>query len=215
MINDIKPFYVYTENNCLYIKNINNKINKIANNIVSYCANFDDNNLIHICSIDTRGKLIHFFYKNGRIKRKVLCKACHNINNLKNMRLFIVEKYLNIFIVEESSLKNNQYRLSHFNFSPTNYNISKYHINNIIKRDESIYKLNIDEMSNMILTYEAENKNSRSDLYSKTIIFNTSKRKWMPANNLLRTSTSFSDLKSSSTIKDDLFEYCYSIIYKS
>ena len=94
MINDIKPFYVYTENNCLYIKNINEKINKIANNIVSYCANFDDNNFIHICSIDTKGRLIHFLYKNGRIKRKILCKACHNINNLKNMRLFIIEKYL-------------------------------------------------------------------------------------------------------------------------
>ena len=215
MINDIKPFYVYTENNCLYIKNINEKINKIANNIVSYCANFDNNNFIHICSIDTRGRLIHFLYKNGRIKRKILCKACHNINNLKNMRLFIIEKYLNIFVVEESSLKNNQYRLSHFNFSPTNYNIHKYYINNIVQRDESIYKLNIDDMSNMILNYETINKNSRSDLYSKTLIFNTSNRKWIPTHNLLRRSTSFSDFKSSSTIKDDLFEYCYSIIYKN
>lgn len=215
MINDIKPFYVYTENNCLYIKNINEKINKIANNIVSYCANFDNNNFIHICSIDTKGRLIHFLYKNGRIKRKILCKACHNINNLKNMRLFIIEKYLNIFVVEESSLKNNQYRLSHFNFSPTNYNIHKYYINNIVQRDESIYKLNIDDMSNMILNYETINKNSRSDLYSKTLIFNTSNRKWIPTHNLLRRSTSFSDFKSSSTIKDDLFEYCYSIIYKN
>ena len=137
MINDIKPFYVYTENNCLYIKNINEKINKIANNIVSYCANFDDNNFIHICSIDTKGRLIHFLYKNGRIKRKILCKACHNINNLKNMRLFIIEKYLNIFVVEESSLKNNQYRLSHFNFSPTNYNIHKYYINYIVSLSSS------------------------------------------------------------------------------
>ena len=215
MINDIKPFYVYTENNCLYIKNINEKINKIANNIVSYCANFDNNNFIHICSIDTKGRLIHFLYKNGRIKRKILCKACHNINNLKNMRLFIIEKYLNIFVVEESSLKNNQYRLSHFNFSPTNYNIHKYYINNIVQSDESIYKLNIDDMSNMILNYETINKNSRSDLYSKTLIFNTSNRKWIPTHNLLRRSTSFSDFKSSSTIKDDLFEYCYSIIYKN
>ena len=46
MINTTTPFYIYTENNCLYIKNINEKINKIANNIVSYCANFDDNNFI-------------------------------------------------------------------------------------------------------------------------------------------------------------------------
>ena len=214
MINSVNPFYIYTENNCLYIKNINDKINKIANNIVSYCANFDDNDFIHICSIDTKGRLIHFLYKNSSIRRRVLCKACHNINNLKNMRLFIIQKYLNVFIVEESSLINNQYRLSHFNFSPTNYNISKHYINNIIKKDESIYKLNIDDMSNMVLSYETTSKSSRSDLYSKTLIFNTSNRKWMSANNLLRSSTSSSDFKSSSNIKDDLFEYCYSIIYK-
>ena len=38
LINSIKPVYVYEENNCLFIKNINEKIEKIANNIVSYCA---------------------------------------------------------------------------------------------------------------------------------------------------------------------------------
>ena len=69
LINSIKPFYVYEENNCLFIKNINEKIEKIANNIVSYCANFDDKNFIHICAINTKGKLIHFIYKNGKVKR--------------------------------------------------------------------------------------------------------------------------------------------------
>ena len=214
MINDIKPFYVYSENNCLYIKNINEKVDKIANNIISYCANFDDNDFIHICSIDTKGRLIHFLYKNGRIKKRILCRACHNINNLKNMRLFIIQKYLNIFIVEESSLKDNRYRLSHFNFSPNKHNIYKYHINNIIKKDKCIYKLHIDDMSNIIFTYETEDKISRSETYSQTLIFNNSNRKWLPTHSLLRKATSFSDFDCSSTIKDDLFEYCYSIVYK-
>ena len=215
MIDHINPFYIYAENNCLYIKNINEKIKKVSNNIVSYCANFDENNFIHICSIDTKGRLNHFIYKNGHIKKRVLCKVCHNINNLRNMRLFIVQNYLNIFIIEESSLKNNQYRLSHFNFSPSNYNIYKYCINNIVKINESIYKLNIDDMYNMILTYGTTNKDDNSDLYNKTLIFNTYNRNWLPARGLLRQSTSISDFKSFSTIKDDLFEYCYSIIYKN
>ena len=113
LINSIKPFYVYEENNCLFIKNINEKIEKIANNIVSYCANFDDKNFIHICAINTKGKLIHFIYKNGKVKRKSLCKVCHDTSNLKNMRLFIIQNYINIFLVEESSIKKNCYRVSH------------------------------------------------------------------------------------------------------
>ncbi len=215
MINDTKPFYVYTENNCLYIKNINEKIDKIANNIVSYCANFDDNNLIHICSIDTKGRLIHFIYNNARIRKKVLGKICHNINNLKNMRLFIIQNYLNLFVVEESSIKENIFRVSHYNFSTSNYNVYKYHINNIVQNNEYIYKLNIDEMSNMILSYESENKNNRGEPYSQTLIFNTTNRKWIQANSLLRKSNSFSpECNCNSTIKDDLFEFCYSISYK-
>lgn len=214
MINNVNPFYIYAENNCLYIKNINGKIDKISNNIVSYCANFDKNDFIHICSIDIKGRLIHFLYKNGYLRKRILCKVCHNINNLKSMRLFIIKNHLNIFVIEESSLKNNQYRMSHFNFNPTNYNIYKYHINNMVKVDESIYRLSIDDMSNMILTYETTNKDNNSDLCSKTLIFNTYSRNWLPARGLLRKSTSLSDFKNSSTIKDDIFEYCYSIIYK-
>ena len=215
MISDIKPFYIYEENNSLFIKNINEKIDKIANNIISYCANFDDNNFIHICSIDKKGKLIHFIYKDGKVRRRSICKACNNINRLKNMRLFIIQNNLNVFLVEESSIKDNLYRVSHYNFSPSNYHLHKYHINNITKNDEYIYKLNIDDMNNMIFTYDAVESNNRSEANTRTIVFNNSNKKWMLAHNLLRNSSSFSDFKSSSTIRDDLFEYCYSILYKS
>lgn len=213
----IKPFYVYEENNCLYIKNVNEKVDKIANNIVAYCANFDDSNVIHICSIDTRGKLIHFIYKNGKVRRKSLCRVCHNTSNLKNMRLFIINNSLNVLLSEESSIKENLFRVSHYNFNTSNYNIHIHHINNIVKKDECIYKLSIDDMSNMILTYETEDKDNKSELCSKTLIFNTTNRKWLPTSNLLRSSTSFSsdyNCASTSTIKDDLFEFCYSISYK-
>lgn len=215
MINNIKPFYVYEENNCLFIKNINEKIDKIANNIISYCANFDDNNFIHICSIDIKGKLVHYMYKDGKVRRRPLCKVSNNINNIKNMRLFIIQNYLNVFLVEESSIKDSCYRVSHYNFSPSNYHINKYHINNIRKNNEYIYRLNIDNMSNMIFTYDAIESNNRSVVNTNTLVFNYSNKKWMPTNSLLRKSTSFSDFRSTSTIKDDIFEYCYSILYKS
>ena len=131
------------------------------------------------------------------------------------MRLFIIQNNLNVFLVEESSIKDNLYRVSHYNFSPSNYHLHKYHINNITKNDEYIYKLNIDDMNNMIFTYDAVESNNRSEANTRTIVFNNSNKKWMLAHNLLRNSSSFSDFKSSSTIRDDLFEYCYSILYKS
>lgn len=215
MISNINPFYIYEKNNSLFIKNINDKIYKIANNIISYCANFDDNNFIHICSIDKKGKLIHFIYKDGKVRRRSICKACNNINNLKNMRLFIIQNSLNVFLVEESSIKDNLYRVSHYNFNPNNYHLHKYHINNIAKNDEYIYRLNIDDMNNMIFTYDAVESNNRSEVNTRTLVFNNINKKWMPTRNLLRNSSSFSDFKSSSTIKDDLFEYCYSILYKN
>ena len=131
------------------------------------------------------------------------------------MRLFIIQNYLNVFLVEESSIKDSCYRVSHYNFSPSNYHINKYHINNIKKNNECIYRLNIDNMSNMIFTYDAVENNNRSVVNTNTLVFNHSNKKWMPTNSLLRNSTSFSDFRSTSTIKDDIFEYCYSIIYKS
>lgn len=215
MITNIKPFYVYEENNSLYIKNINEKIDKIANNIVSYCANFDDNNFIHICSVDTKGKLIHFIYKDGKLKKRSLCKVCNNINNLKNMRLFIIKNNLNVFLVEKSSIKDNLCRVSHYNFNSSNYHLHRYNINNIVKNNEYIYRLNIDDMNNMFFSYDTTDKNNRSDIITKTLVFNNVNKRWVQTHNLLRNGTSFSEFKSISTIKDDIFEYCYSINYKN
>ncbi|MEG0854983.1 MAG: hypothetical protein RSG52_00740 [Terrisporobacter sp.] len=213
MLNNINPFYIYEDKNCLYIKNINKKTEKISSNIISYCANFDNDDLIHICSVDTKGRLIHFTYKDGYVRKKVLCKVSNNPNNLKNMRLFIIEKYLNIFLVEESSLNVDTYRVSHYNFRPSNNNIFKFHFNNILKKDEFIYKLTIDDMHNMIFTYESPNSN-REELEYQSLIFNTNKRKWFPSKSLLRSDLDSIDVNCSSTIKSDIFEYCYSIVYK-
>lgn len=213
MVNNTKPFYIYAENNSLFIKNINGKIDKIASNIATYSANFDDNDIINICCVDTKGRLIHYIYKNGRMKKRILCKVCYNIKNLKNMRLFIVEKYLNVFLVELSSLNEDTYRVSHYNFSPSNYNISKHNFNNIIKKDESIYKLNIDDMHNMIFTYNSPHKN-RSDIYSNSFVFNAKERRWYPSKSLMRSSDKPITVDFYSTIKDDIFEFCYSLEYK-
>lgn len=214
---DIKPFYIYADKNSLYIKNINEQTKKLANNIHTYCANIDDNQSIHICALDIKGKLSHFINVNGVWKRKIICKIFNNLKNIKDMRLYVIKDILNIFVVENYSISDNLYKVSHFNFSPLNYKVSKYSINNIYKEDGHIYKLNIDETSNIIFEYNSFNPSTRGIL-NELIVFDTNFNKWILENNISR-GTSFespdNDLfELPNNIKDDIFEYCYSIKYK-
>lgn len=215
---DIKPFYIYADRNSLYIKNINEQTEKLANNIHTYCANFDDNQSIHICALDIKGKLSHFINVNGVWKRKMICKVFNNLKNIKDMRLYIINGLLNIFVVENYAISDNLYKVSHFNFSPLNYKVSKYSINNICKEDEHIYKLNIDEASNIIFEYNKFNPSTRGIL-NELIVFDTSCNKWILNNKFSRSSTienSNNEVfqSSSDNIKAEIFEYCYSIKYK-
>ena len=44
MNTNIKPFFIYTDRNSLYIKNINESSERLASNIYAYSANIDKNN---------------------------------------------------------------------------------------------------------------------------------------------------------------------------
>lgn len=212
--NTIKPFYVYTDNRCLFIKNINEHSEKLANNIFSYSANFDDKNKIHICCIDMSGKLIHLVNNKGVWKKKVIHRFFNNVKNIKDMRLYIFNNLLNIFVVESYPLSDNLYKICHINFDTSNYKASRYNINNVFKDKESIYKINLDELSNIVFEYKTQNTINRN-ISNNIIIFNSSCRKWIPSNFLMRGSSNTSiDRSSSRNIKDDIFEYCYSIKYK-
>jgi len=212
---DIKPFYIYADKNCLYIKNINEQTEKLANNICAYSANIDDDNNIHICGLDSRGKLTHFFNNNGYWKKKSVHKIFNNIKNIKDMRLYILNDLLNIFVVEKYPMSENLYKISHFNFNANDYKIYRYTINNICKYNEHIYKLNIDELSNIVFEYKSSNTGTR-DVNDNTVIFNSASRKWINPISLIRSSDNNSKTNSqcNSNIKNDIFEYCYSIKYK-
>lgn len=202
---NIKPFYIYTDKCCLYIKNINEQTEKLANNIYSYSANIDDNENIHICGLDTHGKLTHFFNTNGHWRKKIITKVFNSIKNIKDMRLYVINDFFNVFIVEKYPISDNLYKVSHFNFNPSNYKFSRYTINNISKENEHIYKLNIDEMSNIIFEYNISNTISRKTTENK-IVFDSISRLWLNPNTLNNGSTL--------DIKSDIFNYCSSIKYK-
>lgn len=214
MNTNIKPFYIYTERNSLYIKNINENSERLASNIYIYSANIDKNNNIHILAIDNIGRLIHFFNNDGIWKKNIIRKYFNTIKNIQNMRLYILNDYFNVFIVERYPLDDNQFKISHINFNISNYNVFKHTIDKVFKDELSIYKLNIDELSNIVFQYKTIDILSR-DISYNTIIFNSISRKWITSIPLLRNNKIYLNEKNiSSNIKNDLFEYCYSIKYK-
>ena len=95
MNTNIKPFYIYTDRNSLYIKNINESAERLASNIYAYSANIDKDNNIHILAIDSIGRVIHFFNNDGIWKKKIIRKCFNSARNIKDMRLYILNDYFN------------------------------------------------------------------------------------------------------------------------
>lgn len=214
MNTNIKPFYIYTERNSLYIKNINESSERLASNIYIYSANIDKNNNIHILAIDNFGKLIHFFNNNGIWKKKIIRKYFNTTKNIQDMRVYILNDYFNVFIVERYPLDDNQFKISHINFNISNYSVFRHTIDKVFKDELSIYKLNIDELSNIVFQYKTIDILSRDTSYN-TIIFNSISRKWITSIPLIGNNKIYLNEENiSSNIKSDIFEYCYSIKYK-
>lgn len=214
MNTNIKPFYIYTDRNSLYIKNINENSERLASNIYIYSANIDKNNNIHILAIDNFGKLIHIFNNNGIWKKKIIRKYFNTTKNIQDMRVYILNDYFNVFIVERYPLDDNQFKISHINFNISNYSVFRHTIDKVFKDELSIYKLNIDELSNIVFQYKTIDILSRDTSYN-TIIFNSISRKWITSIPLIRNNKIYLNEKNiSSNIKSDILEYCYSIKYK-
>ena len=214
MNTNIKPFYIYTDRNSLYIKNINESAERLASNIYAYSANIDKDNNIHILAIDSIGRVIHFFNNDGIWKKKIIRKCFNSARNIKDMRLYILNDYFNVFVVEKYPLDDNLYKISHLNFNISNYNMFRHTIDKVFKDNSSIYKLNIDELSNIIFQYKTIDILSRN-ICDNVIIFNNISRKWITSTPLLRSNQiSLNEKNISSNIKSDIFEYCYSIKYK-
>ena len=214
MNTNIKPFYIYTDRNSLYIKNINESAERLASNIYAYSANIDKNSNIHILAIDNIGRFIHFFNNNGIWKKKIICNYFNNTKNIKDIRLYILNDHFNIFVIEKYTLDDNLFKISHINFNISNYNLFKHTIDKVFKDNSSIYKLNIDELSNIVFKYKTIDILSR-DICDNIIVFNSISRKWITSTPLIRSNKiSLNEKNTSSSIKNDIFEYCYSIKYK-
>ena len=117
-------------------------------------------------------------------------------------------------MVEKYPLDENLHKIFHLNFNPSNYKLFKHTIDRVFKDNSSIYKLNIDELSNIVFQYKTIDLLSR-DMVDHTMIFNSISRKWLTNTPLFRSNQMYSNEQNiNSNIKSDIFEYCYSIKYK-
>ena len=210
MNTNLNPFYIYTTDDILYIKDSNQNAKRLANNIKFFCANVDEHNKIHICAMDHNAKIIHFLLNKNNVRKYTIGRFFDNIKNILEMNLTITKDFLNLFITQKNSLSENTYRISHLNFSPSNYKVNKHLFNCVYKKNNLIYKLYIDDLSNIIFTYSKENSDE-----DHTFLFNYVSRKWISFNPLVGFDENFFiDDRQLKNIQSDLFDYLYSIKYK-
>jgi hypothetical protein len=162
---NMKPFYIYTENDTLYIRNINEETSKIADDIKFYSVAIDDKEDIHICCVNSDGNLLHIYNIKNSWRRKLLFKYRNPLENIKDLKLHLIEDYLNVFLLEGSSLSSNLYHVTHINKNVNRRKLSINEINNVIYENNSFYKIDIDEDNNIRFEYNClENRGGRRRL---------------------------------------------------
>lgn len=172
---NMKPFYIYTENDTLYIRNINEETSKIADDIKFYSVAIDDKEDIHICCVNSDGNLLHIYNIKNSWRRKLLFRYRNPLENIRDVKLHLIEDHLNVFLLENSSLSSNLYHVTHINKNVNRRKLSINEINNVIYENNSFYKIDIDEDNNIRFEYNClENRGGRRKLK----LFNNKTKTW-------------------------------------
>ncbi len=210
MTDILNSLYLYTTDDNLYIKKLDQPPKKLAINIKFFCAGFDSKNKIHICAIDNRGKLIHFLFVKNSWRKYTLGNIFSIIKNIKEMRLYILDNNINLFVVQQASLPNSDYRVNHLNFDISSYKVHLHTFKNLKKFDESIYYLTIDDLDNIIFSYYEDDLKSNKLAFR----FNQSSNKWLQFDDSIKVDDDFFVNNSKSNgIQTDVFDYLLTLKY--
>lgn len=178
----MKPFYIYTSNSSLFIKNINDKKIKIASNIYTYTVYIDKFDNINIICVDNFGKIILITKQNKKWRKKVVGKFFKNLNQIEEITCFYVDNSFNLFVIEKSFFIKDFYKIYHINFSNSkNITLSKNVFFDVIKFNKIIYDINID---NNCLIFEYYKKENNKNIYKIKSIFNSEQKTWNTTKNI-------------------------------
>jgi len=98
----MKPFFIYTNNANLYIKNINEKEEKIASNIYIYTVNIDEFDNLEIFCIDKFARIIKISKVKNSFTQKVVGEFPSKVKHIKDLRCNDNKDYFNLVILEQS-----------------------------------------------------------------------------------------------------------------
>jgi len=159
----------------IYIRNINEETSKIADNIKFYSVAIDDKKDIHICCVNSEGNLLHIYNIKNNWRRKLLFRYKNSIENIKDIKLHLIDDTLNIFLLENSSLSSTLFHVTHINKNINKKKLSINEINNVIYENNTFYKIDIDEDNNIRFEYNClDNRRSRRKLK----LFNNKSKTW-------------------------------------
>ena len=126
----MKPFFIYTYKNSLYIKKLNQNKRLLIKNAYTYTVNVDENDNINIFCIDNFGKLIYISNINSKWKRRTLCKLFNLTKNIENIKCYNIKNQFNLFITGKYHILVNSYKETHINLEKNKYNnVKKYSCN--------------------------------------------------------------------------------------
>lgn len=184
---------IFNKNNCLYIKNFTNKLEKISNNVYLYSAIIDNYNDIHICFIDLKNYFYYYTYNNNSLNLISSFKLNVSSKKVSKLSMHLLNDSINIFF--SKSLNKHYHNICHLNYNFYNNELLELTIKSAYKNTLPLYTINVSN-NHIICSYYVNSKN-KIDLES--MVYNDNKKCW----------SNFSNIYTSNV----LFKYCDTIKY--
>ncbi|MEJ8552906.1 hypothetical protein [Tepidibacter sp. Z1-5] len=172
----LNKYIFYLESNVLYVEIIkdNNKNNKkvLGDNIKDFSVALDNLGVIHIVCIDFWGKLIHFINKKNSFKKEVVANLNVNLNEFKNMKLYVNKDILNILVLVSNKVESKIWNLIHYSIKENRLKSYKICESN----DKYVsFKTDSDKKGNIHLLYRL-NDNDKNQIFYR--MFNCEYNRW-------------------------------------
>ncbi len=165
----MKPFFIYTTNGNLFIKNINEDEIQISSNIYIYTVSIDKYDNINIFCITTLGKIIHIFKKDNSWQSNIIGRFSDRVRSIKDFICIKTNDNFNLFITEKNVFSNKYYKNHHLNYS--NKTLKTFVFKDVIAHNKKIFNI---ETINLNIHFEYKIKNG-----SQNLVFDYSFSNWI------------------------------------
>lgn len=184
---------IFNKNNCLYIKDFTNRVEKISSSIYLYSALIDSMDNVHVCFIDLKNCFYYYIYKDSMLSLLSSFKFNISSKKISKLSMYLLNDSMNIFF--SKSLNKHSHNICHLNYNFSTCEIAEYTINDAYKNASPLYTINLSN-NHIICSYYSKHENI-IDL--KSMVYNDNYKSW----------SNFSNINASNI----LFKYCNSIKY--